>query len=109
MKTQEELNNEKEVLKQTHSKIFTLEVKLDDDGMRVATLFLKKPDKKISKMINEVATKLDSYQLCEAFLKATHIGGDELSLVLNDEDALISTEFKIVEIMARREAILKKN
>ena len=80
-----------------------------DDGEQVATIFLKKPDRKITTMINDIVSKLDAYQLCETFLKATYIGGDELSLVISDEDALISCESKIVSMMERREAILKKN
>lgn len=109
MKTQEELAKELEVLKQAHKKVYTLEVKLDDEGLIISTIFLKKPDRKISKMINDVIGKLDSYQVCEAFLKATYIGGDELAPILNDDEALISTESAIVKMLERREAVLKKN
>lgn len=110
MKTKEELAEIKTALLAQHKKVRTLEVPLDEDDVtQFATLFLKKADKSIRSMIGALAQKSDNTKLIEATLKALYIGGDELSIVLNNDDAFASCDEALSEILQVQKATLKKN
>lgn len=110
MKTEIELNLELEKLKQTHSKVRELVVFLDtDDENKTATLFLKKPDKSTRSMVNKLVAQDKYDRAVEACLKALYVGGDDLNLVLNNDDAIESAGMGVVELLTVQKAILKKN
>jgi hypothetical protein len=110
MKTEIELNLELEKLKQTHSKVRELVVFLDtDDETKTATLFLKKPDKSTRSMVNKLVAQDKYDRAVEACLKALYVGGDDLNLVLNNDDAIESAGMGVVELLTVQKAILKKN
>jgi hypothetical protein len=110
MKTEIELNLELEKLKQTHSKVRELVVFLDtDDETKTATLFLKKPDKSTRSMVNKLVSQDKYDRAVEACLKALYVGGDDLNLVLNNDDAIESAGMGVVELLTVQKAILKKN
>jgi len=110
MKTEIELNLELEKLKQTHSKVRELVVFLDtDDEAKTATLFLKKPDKSTRSMVNKLVSQDKYDRAVEACLKALYVGGDDLNLVLNNDDAIESAGMGVVELLTVQKAILKKN
>jgi thiamine monophosphate synthase len=110
MKTEIELKTELEKLKQTHGKVRELVVFLDtDDETKTATIFLKKPDKTTRSMVNKFIMQ-DKFSIAvEACLKALHIGGDELNLVISNDDAIESAGMGVVELLTVQKAILKKN
>jgi predicted molibdopterin-dependent oxidoreductase YjgC len=91
MKTEIELKLELEKLKQT------------------ATLFLKKPDKSTRSMVNKLVAQDKYDRAVEACLKALYVGGDDLNLVLNNDDAIESAGMGVVELLTVQKAILKKN
>jgi len=110
MKTEIELKLELEKLKQTHSKVRELVVFLDtDDETKTATLFLKKPDKSTRSMVNKLVSQDKYDRAVEACLKALYVGGDDLNLVLNNDDAIESAGMGVVELLTVQKAILKKN
>lgn len=110
MKTTEELATELEVLKKKYGKIRSLIVPLDeDDDNLTATLFLKKPDKSIRSMIGTLAQKGDNNKIIEATLKALYVGGDDLNVVINNDDAFASCDEPLAELLQVKKAELKKN
>jgi len=112
MKTKDELHEVKTALLAQHKKVRTLEVPLDeDDDSKIATLFLKKPDKDIRNMIGTLANKPNTpnSKIIEATLKALYIGGDDLNLVLSNDDAFAACDEALSELLSVQKAVLKKN
>jgi hypothetical protein len=110
MKTEIELAEIKQDLKLKYGKVLTVIVPLDeDDSTKTATLFLKKPDKAIRNMVGSLQQKSGGEKVLEAGLKALYIGGDELSIVLNNDDAFAACDATLVEIFEVQKAVLKKN
>lgn len=109
MKNKEELELELVELKKKYGKVATLVVPLDeDDTTLVATLYLKKPDR-VTRSIMSKLVGGDNTKLIEATLKNLHIGGDELAIVLNNDDALFSCDEALAEMLQVQKALLKKN
>ncbi|MEO6901548.1 MAG: hypothetical protein ABI241_00510 [Bacteroidia bacterium] len=98
-----------EALKKKHGKIYTLTVSLDeDDATKVATIYLKKADRTTRAIVDKLVER-DKAAAIEAALKNLYVGGDDLNLILLNDDALFSCESAIVDIMKVQAAILKKN
>lgn len=97
-------------LKSKHGKVYTVIVPLDeDDNSKVATIYLKKPDKTTRSMITKFATSNAFDKAVEAALKNLYIGGDSLDLILKNDDALVACEEVIAEMLTVQKATLKKN
>lgn len=109
MKTKEELTEIKSALSNQYKTIFTLEVPINDDETEFATIYLKKADRMIMSMLTKLINGGDMYKAVEAYLKATYIGGDELTLITTNDDALMACESAIVQMIERKQATLKKN
>ena len=110
MKTETELNLEKEKLKATHGVVREMLVYLDtDDEDKTATIFLKKPDKSTRKMVGKLVDGGKFDIAVESCLKALYIGGDELNLILSNDDAIESAGMGVVELLKVQQATLKKN
>lgn len=103
--------NELIELKKKHSKVITLTVPLDeDDSSKVAILFLRKPDRTVRGLVGSLATSKDGgIRAIEAALKNLHIGGDDLKIVLENDDAMASLDEAIYELFAVQKATIKKN
>lgn len=104
------MNYEKELteLKKENKDVFTLTAPLDDDG-KTATVFLKKIDRETRNMVGKLAVTNDPLRAVESALKRLWIGGDPVDTILNNEDALLSCEDAVVEMMQKKTAVLKKN
>lgn len=100
---------EKESLKKVHGKVFTIMAPMDDEGEKFNTLFLKKPNRSLHNIVGKLAQGNDPTKAIEAALKNMYVGGDSLDEVLADDDALMGCENSIVELMAKRQSVLKKN
>jgi hypothetical protein len=109
MKTENELIEIKTALSKQHKPIYTLVVPINDDETEFATIYLKKADRMIMSMLNKLIEGGDMYKAVEAYLKATYIGGDELTLITTNDDALMACESSIAEMIQRKQATLKKN
>jgi hypothetical protein len=101
---------ELENLKSKHGKVRTLFVPLDeDDNLKVAVIFVKKPDGIVRNMIDAMVNKGKTNEAITAALKALRIGGDDLDLVLKNDDAMASLDYAIAELFAVQKTVLKKN
>lgn len=109
MKTPEDLAKIKEALQLKHKKVIEVEVPMDEDDESVtATIFLRKPDNVTRSIIAKLVDK-DPMKALEATLKNIYIGGDELSVVLANEDALPSLDGVIAQMLDVQKAVIKKN
>jgi hypothetical protein len=99
-----------EELKAKHGRVFTVIVPLDDEeNGQTATFYLKKPDGTTRKMISKLAGGSNPEKAVIAGFKALHIGGDAVSILETNEDALISATDALAEILTVQKAIIKKN
>jgi len=98
-----------EELKAKYGKVATLTVPLDeDDSEKVATLYLKRPDRTTRNIVGKLAGT-DGAKAIEVALKNLYIGGDKLELVLSNDYAFASLDEAIVEMLSVQKAVLKKN
>lgn len=98
-----------EELKAKYGRIYTIDVPLDDeDETKIATIHLRKPDRITHSLVSKLVSN-DSVKAIEAALKNLYVGGDKLDLVTSNDDALLSCESAIVEMMQKKQAVLKKN
>jgi hypothetical protein len=110
MKTEIELKDEKLKLATIHGKVREMVVYLDtDDESKTATIFLKKPDKATRKIVSTLVTKEKFDMAIESCLKALYIGGDNLELILGNDDAIESAGMGVVDLLEVQKATLKKN
>lgn len=109
LKTKEALEKELVELKKVHGIVRSMEVPLDSDTDEIATIFLSKPDNTVRSIVLSLADKNKTKQAVEACLKKLYIGGDDLNVILNSEDAVFSAESGVVELLAVQKAVLKKN
>lgn len=106
------MENEKLVneLKVKFGKVYTITVPLDeDDSSKVAVIYLKKPDKSTRSMITKFATSGNFDRAVESALKNMYIGGDNLDLIIKNDDAMVACEEVIAEMLTVQKATLKKN
>lgn len=110
MKTEIELKLELEKLKQTNSSVREMVVFLDtDDETKTATIFLKKPDKTTRSIVSKLVNQDKFDRAVVACLNALYLGGDELKLVTENDDAIESAGMGVVELLQVQKATLKKN
>jgi len=107
----EKYEKELATLKAKHGKIITITVPLDeDDSTKVAILFLRKPDRTVRALVGSLATSKDGgMRAIEAALKNLCVGGDDIKLVLNNDDAMASLDEAIYELLTVQKATIKKN
>ena len=96
-------------LKAKHGTVYTVTAPLDEDETQHATIYLRRPDRNTYSVVSKLAGGNDPLRAIEAGLKALYIGGDELKTVIENDTALMSCESVIVELLRKKEAILKKN
>lgn len=110
MKNEIELKQELEKLKQTNSSVREMVVFLDtDDETKTATIFLKKPDKTTRSIVSKLVNQDKFDRAVVACLNALYLGGDELKLVTENDDAIESAGMGVVELLQVQKATLKKN
>ena len=96
-------------LKDEYSTVYTITAPLDDEETKFSTIFLKKPNRTMHTLVGKLAVGSDPLKAVEAALKGLYVGGDKLELIMDNEDALMSCEGAIVDLMRKKEAVLKKN
>jgi hypothetical protein len=110
MKNEIELKQELEKLKQTNSSVREMVVFLDtDDETKTATIFLKKPDKTTRSIVSKLVNQDKFDRAVVACLNALYLGGDELKLITENDDAIESAGMGVVELLQVQKATLKKN
>lgn len=110
MKTTEELEKEKATLKQKYGKVNEITVILDEDKPEeTATIFLRKSDRMATQLVRKLFSRDKFHEAIIAGLTNLYIGGDDLKTVTGNDDAVLSCEGPLAEILNRQEAQLKKN
>ena len=96
-------------LKAKYGKVTTVTIPLDEDDESKALVFhLRKPDKQTRSMISKLAQSSSEKAVIAAY-NALRIGGDEVSALQNNDDALIIAEDALIEILKVQKAVIKKN
>ena len=96
-------------LKEKYGKITTVVIPLDeDDSSKVLTYYLRKPDKLTRSMVSKMAQTSTERAVIKAF-EALKVGGDEVSALQQNDDALIIAEDALIQILSVQKAIIKKN
>lgn len=97
-------------LKAKHGKVITVIVPLDeDDETKVATFHLKKPDATARRIISKTVGGSMPQKAVIVGFRSLWIGGDDVSILETNEDARVSAEEALVEILQVQKAIIKKN
>lgn len=108
-KSKEELETELKTLKAKHGRVYTITSTPDEDKPEeTITIFLRKSDRMAADLVRREVQKSVSKGI-EAGLRNLYIGGDALDLIVKNDDALLSCEGPLVELMNKQEAVLKKN
>jgi len=104
--------NEEQIaeLKAKYGKITTVIIPLDeDDDSKVLTYYLRKPDKQTRKMISKLANGEVPERAVIAGYNALRVAGDEVAALEKNDDALISAEDALIEVLKVQKAVIKKN
>jgi hypothetical protein len=110
LKTKEQLASDRETAKLQDPTCRDFIVTLDtDDETKTATFFLRKPDKTTRSMVDKLVNKGLSENAVKACLKALYLGGDDIACLDKYDDAMISAEAGVVELLKVQAAIIKKN
>lgn len=103
-------------IRKTHAgKITTFIVPLDQDedegdpDRKLATFYLKNCDKPTRLIMMKLSGSQNPERAVIAGLKALRLGGDEVSVIENNYDALISAENAMLKHITVKETIIKKN
>lgn len=107
---QEKINQEIEAIEKKHglSKVFRIEVPMDDEGKDVAVAFLKKPNRNVMAASMSFAES-DPFKSNEILLKGCWLEGDER--IQTDDDAFLSAQMLLQELISFRKGridVLKK-
>jgi hypothetical protein len=99
-----------EELKVKYGKITTVIIPLDeDDDTKVLTFYCRKPDKQTRKMISKLANGEIPERAVLAGFNALRVAGDEVSALEKNDDAMISAEDALIELLKVQKATIKKN
>jgi len=97
-KTEEEISKEIDSLKEKYSTVFKLTVPMEEG---FSNLLLRKLDRVTYSAAMKIMQK-DELQAAEMILKSLHIGGDEISPVVNDFDSLRVASELLIDIITPR-------
>lgn len=111
MKQQDELNKEKDALKEQHKPLYEITIPMDEyDPTKTATIFLRKPKRNDRELLSKMIADNKAAAAIEVAIKKLYVGGDSIEEILKtNEDALAQVEGSVVEIFKVQEATLKKN
>lgn len=110
MKNEKDLKKEFDELSLKYSTIYTLILPITDrEDSEFSTLYLKTIDRDTMSAIRKIASGADPYRAIELALKNLYVGGDNLEDVLKSDEAILTAEQYIMEIMEKKRGSLKKN
>jgi hypothetical protein len=115
MNTTQNDPTELETLKQSHKKVTTFIIPLDEfeddetENRKVATVYLKTPDKRTRDVISDLMSKGKFEAAIISGLKLLRIGGDAIESFESNNYAMISVEPALVKHLEVGKTIIKKN
>jgi hypothetical protein len=96
-----------EELKSKYGSVNELTVPLDAEGEKIATIYLRDIDRKTYSAATKVIQK-DELEGTEVILKNLYVGGDNISLVIENFNALRACSVALVKLLTPYDATLKK-
>jgi hypothetical protein len=114
MKTEEELSILSKQFKASNKGSFQIRVPIEfdeftEEANKWATIFVRKPVRNEVMNMEDFISQKNKYKALEYYLKSCYLGGDELDLILNNDDAFFACENSVAEIIVKRVSQLKKN
>lgn len=102
--------NEKEItdLKSKYGTLYELKVPTNDEETEHATVYLRKMDRACYSTVSKLVQK-DSLLGLENLIKTLYVGGDEVTKITDNFDALRAAEAPCLEILMAKQGSLKKN
>ena len=95
-------------LKAKYGSVYTLTVPVNDDETEFATIYLRKMDRACYSTVSKLVQK-DALLGLENLIKTLYVGGDEVTKITENFDALRSAEAPCLEILMAKQGSLKKN
>lgn len=95
-------------LKEKYGVLYTLKVPTNDEETEHATVYLKKMDRGCYSAVSKLVQK-DSLLGLESLIKTLYVGGDEVTKITENFDALRAAEAPCLEILMAKQGTLKKN
>jgi hypothetical protein len=89
MKSNEELLQEKESLKEKHKKVFELKVATNDEESEFCTIFLRPLDEVVYKATMKIIEN-DELAAAKVLINSLYIGGDSKETITGDFDNLLA-------------------
>lgn len=101
-----------EDLKAKYGRIYTVTIPLDeDDSTKVATYYLRKPDRSARKLIQKIASGDIPERAVITGFNALRVAGDEVTILEQEKnyDAFLAAEDALLDILKVQKATIKKN
>ena len=95
-------------LKAKYGTVYTLTVPINEDETEFATVYLRKMDRACYSTVSKLVQK-DSLLGLENLIKTLYVGGDEVTKITDNFDALRAAEAPCLEILMAKQGSLKKN
>src|ERR1035437_6109815 len=109
MKNEKELADLKEQLSAQFKPLYTVTVPLNDDETEFATIYLKKFDRNTLAVVQKLSNGPDPLKAVETFMKNCYVGGDDIKLITENLDALLSCNSILGQLLTVKQCELKKN
>lgn len=95
-------------LKLKYGTIYTLTVPTNEDETKHATIYLRKMDRTCFSVVSKLIQN-DSMKGLESLLKTLYVGGDNVTDITDNFDALRAAEQPCLELLMAKSGSLKKN
>lgn len=95
-------------LKTKYGTVYTLTVPINEDETEFATVYLRKMDRPCFSSVQKLV-QTDSLKAIENLIKTLYVGGDEVTKITDNFDALHSAEGACLDMIKAKHGSLKKN
>lgn len=95
-------------LKAKYGTVYTLTVPTNEDETEFATVYLRKIDRACFSSVQKIV-QTDSLKAIENLIRTLYVGGDEVTKITENFDALHSAEGACLDMIKAKQGTLKKN
>lgn len=107
MKTDEQLNSEKETLKEKYGKVFECKVATNDEETEFCTIFLKPLTEVTYKATMKVIEK-DELAAAKLLINDLYVGGDSKEVITDDFETLLAASKVLGNMYKTRQASIER-